>query len=88
MQATAFTEPHPFYGRGFLDMNRFGIELLLYGFAFTGIPQFKIRAQRDAMRSLELQTQLPTAHLRVLQMQLESHSLLNTVNTISVPTPS
>jgi hypothetical protein len=58
-----------------LDINRFGTELLLYGFVFgiTGITQFQIRAQRDAMQALELQRQLSTAHLQALQMQLEPH---------------
>jgi hypothetical protein len=67
------------------NLNRFGIELLVYGFVFgiAGIVQFQIRAQRDAMKSLELQRQLSAAHLRVLQMQLEPHFLFNTLNAIS-----
>jgi sensor histidine kinase YesM len=67
------------------NINRFGIELLLYGFVFgiAGIVQFQIRAQRDAMKSLELQRQLSAAHLRALQMQLEPHFLFNTLNAIS-----
>jgi signal transduction histidine kinase len=68
-----------------LNINRYGTELLLYGFVFgiTGIVQFKIRAQRDAMASLELQRQLSAAHLRALQMQLEPHFLFNTLNAIT-----
>jgi Histidine kinase len=68
-----------------LNINRFGMELLLYGFVFgiTGIAQFQIRAQRDAMKSLELQKQLSSAHLRALQMQLEPHFLFNTLNAIT-----
>jgi hypothetical protein len=67
------------------NINRFGIEVLLYGFVFgiAGIVQFQIRAQRDAMKSLELQRQLSAAHLRVLQMQLEPHFLFNTLNAIT-----
>jgi signal transduction histidine kinase len=70
---------------GMLSINRFGIELLLYGFIFgiAGIVQFQIRAQRDAMKSLELQKQLSAAHLRALQMQLEPHFLFNTLNAIT-----
>ena len=43
-----------------LNINRFGMEVLLYGFLFgmIGIIQFQIRAQRDALKSLELQKQL------------------------------
>jgi Histidine kinase len=67
------------------NINRFGIELLIYGFiiGITGIVQYKQRAQQDAMRSLELQKQLSSAHLRTLQMQLEPHFLFNTLNAIT-----
>ena len=68
-----------------LNINRFGIEILIYGFVFgiTGIIQSQIRAQRDALQSLELQRQLSAAHLRALQMQLEPHFLFNTLNAIT-----
>jgi signal transduction histidine kinase len=68
-----------------LNINRFGMELLLYGFVFgiAGVVQFQIRAQRDAMKSLELQRQLSAAHLRALQMQMEPHFLFNTLNAIT-----
>ena len=66
-------------------LNRFGMELLMYGFVFglTGVIQLQIRAQREAIRSLELQRQLSAAHLRALQMQLEPHFLFNTLNAIT-----
>ena len=68
-----------------LNLNRFGLELLIYGFVFgiAGIVQFQLRAQRDAVKSLELQKQLAAAHLRALQMQLEPHFLFNTLNAIT-----
>ena len=68
-----------------LNVNRFGIEILIYGFVFgiTGVIRYHIRAQRDAMRSLELERQLSAAHLRALQMQLEPHFLFNTLNAIT-----
>lgn len=68
-----------------LHLNRFGMEMLTYGFIFglVGSVQFQLRAQRDAMRSLELQRQLAAAHLRALQMQLEPHFLFNTLNAIT-----
>lgn len=68
-----------------LNINRFGTEILLYGFVFgiAGILAFQIRAQKDALRALELQRQLSTAHLRALQMQLEPHFLFNTLNAIT-----
>lgn len=67
------------------SINRFGIEILVYGFALgiIGIVHLQLRAQRDAMRSLELQRQLSAAHLRALQMQLEPHFLFNTLNAIT-----
>ena len=66
-------------------INRFGMELLMYGFVFglTAMIQLRIRAQREAIRSLELQRQLSAAHLRALQMQLEPHFLFNTLNAIT-----
>jgi sensor histidine kinase YesM len=68
-----------------LNINRFGMEVLLYGFVLgiTGIIQFQIRAQQETLKSLELQRQLSTAHLRALQMQLEPHFLFNTLNAIT-----
>jgi len=68
-----------------LSINRFGMEVLLYGFVFgiTGVVQFQIRAQREALKSAELQKQLSAAHLRALQMQLEPHFLFNTLNAIT-----
>jgi hypothetical protein len=71
--------------KSLMSINRFGIELLIYGFVFgiTGIIQFQIRVQRDAMKSLELQRQLSAAQLRALQMQLEPHFLFNTLNAIT-----
>jgi len=68
-----------------LNINRFGIEILVYGFVLgmIGIVQFQMRAQQDAMRSLELQKQLSEAQLRALQMQLEPHFLFNTLNAIT-----
>ena len=68
-----------------VNPNRFGMEILLYGFIFgiIGVIQFQIRAQQDAMKSLELQRQLSAAQLRALQMQLEPHFLFNTLNAIT-----
>jgi hypothetical protein len=68
-----------------INTNRFGMEILLYGFIFgiVGVVQYQIRAQQDAMKSLELQRQLSAAQLRALQMQLEPHFLFNTLNAIT-----
>ena len=68
-----------------INPNRFGLEVLIYGFTFglIGIMQAQIRAQQDAMKSLELQRQLAAAQLKALQMQLEPHFLFNTLNAIT-----
>jgi LytS/YehU family sensor histidine kinase len=70
---------------GLITTNRFGFEILIYGFTFglIGIVQAQIRAQQDALKSLELQRQLAAAQLKALQMQLEPHFLMNTLNAIT-----
>lgn len=68
-----------------VNPNRFGIEILIYGFIFaiTAIIQYQFRAQHEAIRALELERQLSAAHLQALQMQLEPHFLFNTLNAIT-----
>jgi signal transduction histidine kinase len=69
----------------FFCLPRFGMELLIYGliwFACAAV-YIHLRAQREAMRSLQLQKQLSGAHLRALQMQLEPHFLFNTLNAVT-----
>jgi len=68
-----------------LNLNRFGIELLVYGFVFglIGIVQYQLQVQRERMRSLELERQLSAAQLRALQTQLEPHFLFNALNAIT-----
>jgi hypothetical protein len=70
---------------GLLHLNRFGFEILIYGFTFglIGFVQAQIRAQQVALRSLDLQRQLSAAQLTALQMQLEPHFLFNTLNAIT-----
>lgn len=71
--------------RYLMNVNRYGIEILIYGFVFgiIGIVQHEIRAQREKMKSLELERQLSAAQLRALQMQVEPHFLFNTLNAIT-----
>jgi signal transduction histidine kinase len=80
LHATAFS-----ILRSLFNVNRFGMELLIYGFVLgiTGVVRFQIRAQREAMQSIELQRQLSAAHLQALQMQMEPHFLFNTLNAIT-----
>jgi sensor histidine kinase YesM len=68
-----------------INPNRFGMEILIYGFilGLIGSIQAQIRAQRDALGAAELQRQLAAAQLKALQMQLEPHFLFNTLNAIT-----
>ncbi|MDE1175689.1 MAG: histidine kinase [Edaphobacter sp.] len=68
-----------------MNLNRFGMEILIYGFILgvIGAIQYHIRSQREAIRSSDLQRQLSTAQLQALQMQLEPHFLFNTLNAIT-----
>jgi signal transduction histidine kinase len=70
---------------GMLNLNRFGFEILIYGFTYglIGVIQAQIRAQQEALRSSELHRQLSAAQLKALQMQLEPHFLFNTLNAIT-----
>jgi len=67
------------------NLNRYGIEILLYGFVFgiVGVIRYQIDTQQQAMKSLELKRRLSAAQLRALQMQLEPHFLFNTLNAIT-----
>jgi signal transduction histidine kinase len=69
----------------FLCLPRFGIEMLIYCLVWLGCVAVhaQLAGQRDSMRSLELQKQLSSAHLRALQMQLEPHFLFNTLNAVT-----
>lgn len=71
--------------RYLFNINRFGIEFLIYAFiiSIAAVIQYQVRAQRENLRSLELEKQLSTAHLRALQAQLEPHFLFNTLNAIT-----
>jgi len=74
-----------YLGLNFFCLPRFGVELLIAGliwFAFAAL-YTQAAARRDAMRSLELERQLSSAHLRALQMQLEPHFLFNTLNAVT-----
>jgi len=66
-------------------LPRFGLELLMYGLCWLACATVntQLAAQRDSMRSLELEKLLSTAHLRALQMQLEPHFLFNTLNAVT-----
>jgi hypothetical protein len=72
-------------GLVFFCFPRFGVELLMYGLCWLACAAVytQLAAQRDSMRSLELEQQLSSAHLRALQMQLEPHFLFNTLNAVT-----
>jgi len=72
-------------GLNFFCLPRFGIELLTYGLCWLACAAVntQLLAQRDSLRSLELERQLSSAHLRAMQMQLEPHFLFNTLNAVT-----
>lgn len=69
----------------YFDLNRFGIELLVYGFAFGLSALLLTQSQRqwDAMQKLALERQLSQSQLKALQMQMEPHFLFNTLNALT-----
>jgi len=69
----------------FFCLPRLGMELLIYGLIWLACVAVRgqLASQRDSMRSLELERQLSSAHLRALQMQLEPHFLFNTLNAVT-----
>ncbi len=74
------------YGQlSFFHLGRIGVEFLTYGLEWFACAALhtQLAAQRDAMRSLQLERQLSSAHLRALQMQLEPHFLFNALNAVA-----
>ena len=74
-----------YQGLDFFSFPRFGMEFLLYVLCWLACAAVhtQLLAQRDSMRSLQLERQLSSAHLRALQMQLEPHFLFNTLNAVT-----
>jgi hypothetical protein len=69
----------------YLNLGHFSLELLLYGFILGAClaVHLYLKTQEDNVRSIELEKQLSTAHLRALQMQIDPHFLFNTLNTVT-----
>ena len=80
----------PAWGRrmatfGVETLERFGVELVIYGF-ISGICAFlhsRMQTQQALVQKLEVEQQLTTAQLKALQMQMEPHFLFNTLNAIT-----
>ena len=75
---------------GYGSLATFGIErlileVLLYITAWAACAAIhaQIARQKEAVQAAELKQQLSSAHLRALQMQMEPHFLLNTLNAIT-----
>ena len=69
----------------FFDIGRVGFEVLLYMVVWGACAAIhtQIARQQEAFQTSELKQQLSSAHLRALQMQMEPHFLLNTLNAIT-----
>jgi two-component sensor histidine kinase len=66
-------------------LERFGVELVLYGF-IAGVCAFlysRMQTQQALVQKLEVERQLTQAQLKALQMQMEPHFLFNTLNAIT-----
>jgi signal transduction histidine kinase len=67
------------------SLERFGVELVIYGF-ISGICAFlhsRMQTQQALVQKLEIERQLTHAQLLRLQMQMEPHFLFNTLNAIT-----
>jgi len=62
-------------------LERFGVELAIYGF-IGGVCAF-LHSRMQAQQKLEIERQLAQAQLKALQMQMEPHFLFNTLNAIT-----
>lgn len=80
----------PAWGRRFSwltveNLERFGVELVIYGF-IAGVCAFlhsRMQTQQALVQKLEVERQLTQAQLEALQTQLEPHFLFNTMNAIT-----
>jgi hypothetical protein len=70
---------------GVETLERFGVELVIYGF-ISGICTFlhsRMQTRQALVQKLEVERQLTQAQLKALQMQMEPHFLFNTLNAIT-----
>jgi signal transduction histidine kinase len=66
------------------NLERFGVELVIYGFisGVCAVLNFRMQAQLALVQKLEVERQLTQAQLQALQTQIEPHFLFNTMNAI------
>jgi signal transduction histidine kinase len=69
----------------FFQIQRIGLDIVVYGLIWLACSaiHMQIVAQRSSMDALALKQQLTAAQLGALQMQMEPHFLLNTLNAIT-----
>jgi sensor histidine kinase YesM len=70
---------------GVEDLERFGVELVIYGFisSVCAFLHSRMQTQHALIQKLEVERQLTQAQLKALQMQMEPHFLFNTLNAIT-----
>jgi signal transduction histidine kinase len=76
---------HRFGWVGVKNLERFGVELIIYGF-IAGVCAFlhsRMQMQQALVQKLEVEHQLTQAQLKALQSQIEPHFLFNTMNAIT-----
>jgi sensor histidine kinase YesM len=67
------------------NIERFGVELVIYGFisGVCAILHFRMQTQQAIVQKLEVERELTQAQLQTLQTQIEPHFLFNTLNAIT-----
>jgi signal transduction histidine kinase len=77
--------PVPFHAWYFFQLQRIGLDIFIYGLIWLACSAIHMQlvVHRSSMDALSLKQQLTAAQLSALQMQLEPHFLLNTLNAIT-----
>ncbi len=67
------------------SLERFGVELVIYGFisGVCALLHFRLQTQQALVQQLEIERQLTLSQLQALQTQIEPHFLFNTMNAIT-----
>jgi len=70
---------------GVTSVERFGVDLVIYGFIYgiSCLLYSRFQTRQAIIQKLEVERQLTQAQLKALQMQMEPHFLFNTLNAIT-----
>jgi len=70
---------------GVTSVERFGVDLVIYGFIYgvSCLLYSRFQTRQAMIEKMEVERQLTQAQLKALQMQMEPHFLFNTLNAIT-----